>query len=456
MRRTPGYRPALPPRGDHLTSDQLAPILVSLTVLVGCAHVLGHVFQRLRQPRLIGEIATGIVLGPFVLGRVAPGVSAALFGGQGSVEETTGIVLGFCAWLGLLLLMFLSGSEARRVLTGENRRPTAWILFVGTPLPFVVALLVGSFLPLGSLTGSASSRPAVLLVLAIAVAVMSIPVISRIFHDLGTLHTRFASIVLGVAIVEDIVLWAALALATSLATSSAGEQVAEPVTSHVATTAAYMIVGLFVAPRFVRRLHGARWNLVEDDTPVGYAVLLMLAYAAVASLLGVNVVFAAFLAGFGFVGGFSGSGRVRYAAALEAIGTVAFAVFVPLYFVVVGSELRFGGGFSLGLVIAFLVGSSALRLASVGLAAGLAGFRGLDTVNLAVASNARGGPGIVLASVAFGAGIISGPFFTTLVLTAILTSQLAGVWLGYVLRRGWPLLSEEGVVTPILRSRTVA
>jgi Kef-type K+ transport system membrane component KefB len=98
--------------------------------------------------------------------------------------------------------------------------------------------------------------------------------------------------------------------------------------------------------------------------------------------------------------------------------------------------------------MAFLLGSSVLCLTSVGLAARLAGFRGLEIVNLAVAQNARGGPGIVLASVAYEAGIINGRFFTTLVLAAILTSQAAGFWLGYVLRKGWPLLAEEPVAQP--------
>jgi Kef-type K+ transport system membrane component KefB len=84
-----------------------------------------------------------------------------------------------------------------------------------------------------------------------------------------------------------------------------------------------------------------------------------------------------------------------------------------------------------------------MKLASVLLGARLAGFRGLDSVNLAVAFNARGGPGIVLASVAYDAKIINGPMYTTLVLLAVLTSQAAGAWLEYVLRKGWPLLSGD-------------
>jgi Kef-type K+ transport system membrane component KefB len=77
----------------------------------------------------------------------------------------------------------------------------------------------------------------------------------------------------------------------------------------------------------------------------------------------------------------------------------------------------------------------------------LAGFTGLDIVNLAVATNARGGPGIVLASVALDAGIINGAFYTTLVLVALLTSQAAGAWLALVLRRGWPLLAPRPAET---------
>jgi hypothetical protein len=67
----------------------------------------------------------------------------------------------------------------------------------------------------------------------------------------------------------------------------------------------------------------------------------------------------------------------------------------------------------------------------------------LDLFNLAITTNARGGPGIVLASVAFDAGIISAKFYTTLVIAAVLTSQVAGAWLEHVLRKGWPLLKPS-------------
>jgi K+:H+ antiporter len=159
----------------------------------------------------------------------------------------------------------------------------------------------------------------------------------------------------------------------------------------------------------------------------------------VAGALGVSLVFAAFLAGFAVV-----HKKCRlFAEALDAIGKVSFAFFIPVYFAIVGLKLDLLHGLSLGMLAAFLAGSCVVKILSVSFAGRLAGFRGLDIINLAVTTNARGGPGIVLASVAFDAGIISPRFYTTLVVVAVLTSQAAGAWLDYVLRKGWPLLTPK-------------
>jgi K+:H+ antiporter len=164
----------------------------------------------------------------------------------------------------------------------------------------------------------------------------------------------------------------------------------------------------------------------------------------VAGAFDVSLVFAAFLAGFAVVH----KKRRIFADALEAIGKVSFAFFIPVYFAIVGLKLDLVRGFSLWMAVAFLAGSCAVKILSVWAAGRFAGFRGLDLINLAITTNARGGPGIVLASVAFDAGIISPKFYTTLVLAAVLTSQLAGAWLEYVLRKGWPLLTADPGAEP--------
>ena len=268
------------------------------------------------------------------------------------------------------------------------------------------------------------------------------PVVSKIFADLRILHTRFARLVLGVAVLEDIGLWLALAVATALA----GRTALDPrhMAYHLGATVVFFALGLTLVPRLVKRINKARFNVIARHAPVAYAMAVLLGYCVVAGALDVSLVFAAFLAGFAVVH----KKRRLFADALEAIGKVAFGFFIPVYFAIVGLKLDLIRGVSLWMMVAFILGSCIVKILSVSLAGRFAGFRGLDLVNLAITTNARGGPGIVLASVAFDAGIISPKFFTTLVVAAVLTSQVAGAWLDYVLRKGWPLLTPNSPSEP--------
>ena len=111
----------------------------------------------------------------------------------------------------------------------------------------------------------------------------------------------------------------------------------------------------------------------------------------------------------------------------------------------------------MGVLLVFFFASSAIAIFSSALAARLGGFKKLDIINIAITTNARGGPGIVLASVAYDAGIINAAFYTALVITAVVTSQVCGAWLRYVLAKGRPLLSTNPEETwPACRPDTTA
>jgi Kef-type K+ transport system membrane component KefB len=414
-----------------MPADAIGPFILFLFLLLGTAHLLGCVFALLRQPRVIGEILAGVILGPFVLGRLPAYVHLLQLDVAAAPKRAA---LDLLSWLGLLLLMFVSGAETRTLFQTHERRQTAWLVVLGTGLPFAAMALTARILPLGWFMGERESRLALILVMSIAVAVTSIPVISRIFFDLKILHTRFARLVLGVAVLEDIVLWAVLAVATAMAASSS---LPHPrIVLHLAATLLYFVLGLSIAPRIMKRISKSGLNPLAHNSPVSYTLLIVFAYVAVAGMVDVNLVFAAFLAGFAV-------SRKRLTGALETIQRFSFALFIPVYFALVGYSLIFGKGFSVIMLAYFLGGACVVKLLSVALGARLAGFRGLDVINLAVAANARGGPGIVLASVAYQSGIISGAFYTTLVLVAVVTSQAAGAWIEYVLGRDWPLLGEN-------------
>lgn len=418
-----------------MSNTDLSWILLVLLLLVGAAQLLGYLFVRLRQPKVVGEILAGVVLGPALIGRF--GFGSRLL----DAAHHNGSVLNFVYWLGLLLLMFLSGAETRQLFTRHERREVGWLTMVGTGIPFLVGLLLGPWVIRPSLAGPNGSRVSLIIILAVGVAVTSVPVVAKIFSDLKILHTRFARLVLGVAVLEDIVLWLALAVATALAGTTILD--VKHMSLHLAATIAFFALGLTLLPRLVKRVNKADLNVFAKQSPVGYALAVLLAYCVVAGALNVNLVFAAFLAGFAVVH----KKRRIFADALDAISKVSFAFFIPVYFAIVGLKLDLIHGASLYMMAAFLAGSCVLKLLSVTLAGRFAGFRGLDLVNLAITTNARGGPGIVLASVAFEAGIISPKFYTTLVVAAVLTSQVAGAWLEYVLRRGWPLLQAQSAGT---------
>lgn len=414
-----------------MSNAQLTHVIVVLLLLVGLAQLLGYLFVKLRQPKVVGEILAGVVVGPAVLGQV-PAVAHLV-----NSAAPQGNVLSFVYWLGLLLLMFVSGAEMQQLFGRGERRAVSWLVIVGTGIPFLLGLIFGPHLIRPSLAGPHGNRLSLIIILAVGVAVTSVPVVSKIFADLNIMDTRFARLILGVAVLEDIVLWLALAIATAVAAKAALEP--RELAVHLAVTVAYFVIGLTLAPRVIRRINTARWNVLAQHAPTGYAIAILLAYCAVAGALDVNLVFAAFLAGFAVVH----KKRKIFDESMEAIGKVSFAFFIPVYFAIVGLKLDLVRGISLPMMGIFILGTCTVKVVSVALAGRCAGFRGLDLINLAITTNARGGPGIVLASVAFDAGIISPKFYTTLVVAAVLTSQLAGAWLDYVLRKGWPLLKSD-------------
>jgi Kef-type K+ transport system membrane component KefB len=160
-----------------LLTPELARLVLSLSLLLASAHVCGHVFARLRMPRVIGE------------------------------------VMG----------VFCSGAELRASARSTERRVIVLLTLFGTVLPFAAGLATLSAVDLSRFWGRAGNGTSFLLVFAIAIAVTSIPVISRILHDLGLMETSFAAIVLAAAVIEDVVLYVALAVAVGLVQSSTDE-----------------------------------------------------------------------------------------------------------------------------------------------------------------------------------------------------------------------------------------
>jgi Kef-type K+ transport system membrane component KefB len=430
-----------------LAKGDIAHVLLALAALLLAAHAMGSLFVRIRQPRAIGEVVGGLVLGPTLLGQFAPKAQAWLFPTGG----ITATVLLTVAQLGLMLLMFMTGTEIRRVFHRRERKTIGAVFLAGMILPFLAGIAILQLIDGRSLWGPEGNTVSFLLVFAIAMAVTSIPVISRIMHDLGILDTAFARVVLGVAVLEDIVLYVVLAVAVGYAGGKGGSVFGLPaalgieggtgadMVYHAVATLGFMALCLLAGPPVYRWLGGLKINLIHRASPIGYQFIFMIVITIGGLFLGVEAFFGAFVAGLVV-------GRAEPdSEATLAIKSFSLAFFIPVYFAMIGLVLDLIHGFSPVFFVGFLVAACLIKAVSVYAGARAAGETNGSSWNLAVAMNARGGPGIVVASTAFAAGIIAQPFYATLVLLAIVTSMIAGAWLERVPREKLLVREDEPV-----------
>ncbi|MGW7051071.1 cation:proton antiporter [Streptomyces sp. NPDC054887] len=422
-----------------MSQIDLFRVLAALALLVAAAHLVGRLFARLRQPPVIGEILGGLLLGPTVLGQLLPQAQSWLFPGTGPAASGLALVYQ----IGMLLLMFTAGVEMRTVFSRRDGRSVAVIAAAGMVVPFALGLLTVKVIDTRDVLGPAADVQALTLVIACAIAVTSIPVISRIMLDLGIIRTRFARIVLSVAVLEDIVLNVILSVALGMVAGGRDDGFGLAhvlgVTSangsaayHCAASVAFFGLMVLAAAALRRRAGAPSGPAGRPPVALAVRMAVLLAVSASCVFLGVAPMFGAFV-----VGLLSGmTGQSPHSVSLGQLRGFASGFFIPVYFAVVGLKLDLVHSFDPWFTAGFVLVACAAKAASVYGGARLARRPESESLDLAVALNARGGPGIVLATVSFDAGIINASLFTTLVLTAIVTSQLAGWWLARAVARG--------------------
>lgn len=422
-----------------VSTPDLAHLAAALTLLLAAAHGCGFLFRLLRQPVVLGEVMGGLFLGPTLFGRLLPDWQAWVF----SDNPQTVTVLGAIYQLGLLLLMFSSGAEIRTLFQKGEGRAVALITLTGTTLPLFLGFLLLRFIDTAPYLGPARSEAAFALVFAIGLAVTSIPVISRILYDLRLLETSFARIVLSTAVVEDILLYILLAIALSLVGRGEGSLLGLPGMLRIQGTSytglayytsvplIFLVLSVFVGPVVYRWASRLRYNVLSQGNPVGYLLVILLIMAGLTAFLGVTPMFGALMAGIVTSQAVEEPERPR-----RVIANFSFAFFIPIYFAMVGLKLDLIRSFPLGFFVPLLVFACTVKALSIYAGARLAGEPRTSAVNLAVAMNARGGPGIVLASLAYEAKIVNESFYAILVMLSLVTSLLAGSWLDFAVRRG--------------------
>ena len=400
-----------------LGQTEIIRTFIALALLLGSAFLFGTLIEKIKGPRVVGEILGGMLLGGSGLFLLAPHLLNSVF--DAYPEE--GKVLNVFYQLGLIFLMFLSGFSTKIEVSRRNSKIITLVFLGATVLPMAGSIPFFNMFQ-EYFIGDSGNVFSYRLVFAIGVAITSIPVISKIFFDMGIMNTRFSNAVLTVSTFQDLLLWILLNMATRAA-DSGNLNLADTVIVAVSTIGMFVIVT--VLSKFM--------NNIRIKLPVNvFFTLSFIALLLVSGLLymaGINIMYSAFLVGY-IVKTIMGSSE-EAKTGIKYLEHFVFSFFVPIYFALVGIQLNVFHNFSILRFLAFFGIAFGLEFIGTWLFLIPGKVSNSTKFNFAITMNARGGPGIVLATVAYGSGIISIEFFTVLILTTMLSSMIAGYYLRF-------------------------
>jgi Kef-type K+ transport system membrane component KefB len=391
-------------------------MLLSAGVVLVTVRAVGSLLAVLRQPRVVGEIIAGVLLGPSVLGLFWPAAMHALF--PGPVIDAFRVLAQF----GLVMFMFLVGLELpRSSLRAEGRRTLA-VSSASLVVPFLAGAGVGVLLH--PAFGTAPSAWGFCLFLGAAMSVTAFPVLARLLQESGLFHSRIGVIALGSAALTDVLAWCMLAVVVAVAAPGAHPQ---PIVLLLSSAAYLAVMAAVVGPLLHRRHTPELWLIL--------AVAFVSAWTT--EQLGIHAVFGAFVAG--AVMPRDEQWRDRVQVRLDATVTV-FAL--PFFFVVVGLSTRVDAlrSWWLAGVLVLVTGIAVVtKFGASTLAARAVGERWRDAATLGVLMNTRGLTEIVILSVGLQIGVIETRLFTIMVLMAVITTVMAAPALNLLQRTRDPV-----------------
>ena len=408
----------------------LLHVLLALATILVVARGLGALFARLRQPAVMGEVTAGILLGPSLLGQIAPGVQVALLPPQ------VAPYLGVLAQVGVVLYMFLVGLELDLASVRKRSRTAVAISHASIVVPFVLGTALALFLY--PREGSREVPFAhFALFCGVAMSITAFPVLARILTDRGAQGSALGAIALTCAAVDDVTAWCLLA-------ALVGFVGADPASG--ATTAllavgylALMLVGVRPLLARIVRASDARGH-VDRNTLTALLALLLLS-ALCTEAIGVHALFGAFV-----LGALVPADSTLARQLLARLGDFVVVFFLPAFFAYTGMRTELGlvqgaaAWLTCGLIV---VVACAGKLGGTYAAARLNGLVPRDAAALGVLMNTRGLMELIVLNIGLDLGILSPPLFAMFVVMALVTTFATTPVLDW-LNRGGDLWTRGG------------
>ncbi|MFN8558814.1 MAG: cation:proton antiporter [Dehalococcoidia bacterium] len=332
----------------------LTTILLNLFIIFVAAKVAAAIATRLGQPSVIGELLAGVVLGPHALGWIgvpSAGILALFHDDAVTAQHALDLVLESFAELGVIVLLFVVGLEVRAtdIMRVGGRAVSVGVLGIAAPFILGYALMAA--------TGHTSAESAFV---ATALVATSVGITARVLQELGVLRTRDARVVLGAAVIDDIL--ALLLLAVVSASAAGGSTGVGPVLLIAVQALAFVGFVVWAGGHATRRLT-VHVDRLGPEAPLALSVALMLGLAVASASIGLAAIIGAFLAGMALA-------ETRDRLDLEWHIRPVYEFLTPYFFVVTGSRVDLG---AFGDVRVALLAAAITALAIVGKVLGAGG-----------------------------------------------------------------------------------
>lgn len=411
---------------QNLTQDNIMVFFLSLGLLLGVARVLGELAQRIHQPAILGELLAGLILGPTVLGSLAPETSAFLFPQEGP----NAVALNAFTTLAVTLLMLVAGMEVDLSTIWRQGRIGLKVGTAGMVIPFFLGLVVALIAP-RALGSDIDADPMVFsLFFATALSISALPVIAKTLMDLDLYRSDFGMVVISAAILNDLIGWIIFAIILGLIGAESGHanNILLTITLTLAFAGVMLTLGRSLIHRTLPFLQAyTRW----PGGVLSFALVLALLGAAFTEWIGIHAIFGAFIVGVAV--GDSSHLRERTRVIIDEF--VSF-IFAPVFFASIGLKVNFITHFDLVPVLTVLLIACVCKLAGGVLGARWGDMTKRDSWAVGFAMNARGAMEIILGLLALQARIIRPRLFVALVIMAIVTSMISGPAIRLILRLG--------------------